>query len=126
MREIKFRAWSGKYMSGSVYGDWVSFDGVPYTEANKKHNTPNIEIQKAKNYVLMQFTGLRDKNGKEIYEGDLLTDSACFKWQVFWYEDHACFGVKSTANDNVVAEIIDNINMIIIGNVYEHPNLYNP
>lgn len=72
MREIKFRAWNGKYMVEPEYGDWVSFDGVPYTEPDKRYDTPHIEIEKAKGYILMQFTGLLDKNGKEIYEGDIV------------------------------------------------------
>ena len=39
MREIKFRAWDtkGKYMLDSSYGNWVSFDGVPYEESNIKY-----------------------------------------------------------------------------------------
>lgn len=71
-REIKFRAWNGKYMIDPTYGDWISFDGVPYTEASNKFDTPNIEIQKAKDYVLMQCTGRRDCNGKEMYESDVV------------------------------------------------------
>ena len=64
MREIKFRAWEkhNGYMfdcdviSGDKgYPDWESFDdGVPSSK------------------ILMQFTGIKDKNGKDIYEGDIL------------------------------------------------------
>jgi hypothetical protein len=69
MREIKFRAWNGQYMINMEYGDWISFSGIPYTEASRKYDTPNIEIELAKNYVLMQFTGLYDVKKKEIYRG---------------------------------------------------------
>jgi len=74
IREIKFRAWDGKYMVDCSFGNWVSFDGVPYEEANRKYDTPNIEIEKSKGLILMQFTGLHDKNGTPIYEGDILRD----------------------------------------------------
>ena len=72
-REIKFRAWNGKYMIDAQYGDWVSFDGVSYTEASYKHDTPNIEIERATDYILMQFTGLLDRNNTEVYQSDTIT-----------------------------------------------------
>ena len=71
---------------------------------------------------VMQFTGLKDKNGVEIYESDRLKDHSGYIWIVFWYNDHACFGVKSVEN-NVSSEIIDNENMEVIGNIYQNPEL---
>jgi uncharacterized phage protein (TIGR01671 family) len=61
MREIKFRAWDNKYKF------MVGLNGVQDLFSIRSDGTPSNE-----NYILMQFTGLRDKNGREIYEGDVV------------------------------------------------------
>jgi uncharacterized phage protein (TIGR01671 family) len=60
-REIKFRAWDGKEMRYD--GLMVRIDGA------------GVASNKPEAYELMQSTGLKDKNGKEIYEGDILEDN---------------------------------------------------
>lgn len=66
MREIKFRAWDkvNKIMqySGIIWGD---YDFPALSELNYGDNIYNLSN-------LMQYTGLKDKNGKEIYEGDII------------------------------------------------------
>lgn len=59
-REIKFRAWNGEEM---ISPDYITRDGVAHW---KQDSIPTYSKE------LFQFTGLHDKNGKEIYEGDLL------------------------------------------------------
>lgn len=134
MREIKFRAWDGKYMIDSSYGDWVSFDGVTFTEAEKGYDTPHIEIEKARNYILMQFTGLKDKNGKDIYEGDIIrayqSDGSQVLHSISYSNEEARFIVSCIGYGNLSGGFdkrwIEEFGKEIIGNIYENPELLTP
>lgn len=135
MREIKFRVWDGKgkYMVDSTFGEWVSFDGVLYTESEKKYDTPNIEIEKSENYILMQYTGLKDKNGKEIYEGDivrwkdrfvLLGESMDKKEgisQIVWRG--VGFDIEESSFGYEGESMISWDNLEVIGTIHENPEL---
>ena len=68
-REIKFRVWD-KIMEDiaplvELHSDWVA---IPIMDEEGGH----LEKRKIEDVYLMQFTGLLDKNGKEIYEGDIV------------------------------------------------------
>lgn len=63
-REIKFRAWLG------ASKEMISHDEILYGEAIQNHNEKSAGIY---DITLMQFTGLHDKNGKEIYDGDIIS-----------------------------------------------------
>ena len=80
--------------------------------------------------ILMQSTGLRDKNDKEIFEGDILackTDDEVINLNVFWDEEHALFMFESKKynEQEPLAELVENNTypFEIIGNVYENPEL---
>jgi uncharacterized phage protein (TIGR01671 family) len=126
-RIIKFRAWNGSFMVDASYGDWISFDGVIYTEASKKYDTPNIEIERAKNYAIMQYTGLKDKNGKEIYEGDIVkrTDEVA---TIFYNSSMASFDFEMLGGDCEPMVLTDGWHPEaheVIGNIFSNPELVN-
>ena len=73
-----------------------------------------------------QFTGLHDKNGKEIYEGDIINDSTglCL---VVWNPFFACFSLRRDGwmFDHFFGEAVDPFNCEILGNIHENPELLN-
>jgi uncharacterized phage protein (TIGR01671 family) len=97
--------------------------------------SPHFEIdeetvkltQKAdkKGWVLMQYTGLKDKNGKEIYEGDIVADrdtSDCV-FGVKWDVAKAGYYMPPEF-DEEYAYSIGAVSLEVIGNIYENPELW--
>jgi uncharacterized phage protein (TIGR01671 family) len=100
----------------------------------------NGELEVVKNMKLVHSTGLKDKNGKEIYEGDILTsnhypfkDEGKYNYHgvIEWIEELASFYMtKRLANsekrgisDGISEQIEDIEHFEVIGNIYENPEL---
>jgi hypothetical protein len=122
MREIKFRAWDDK----QIVLDWF------YVDEGNGHLIPSQRQHHA--VVLMQYTGLKDKNGKEIYEGDVVMSPSGVR-EVAWNQLHLSWGLWTNGgqHENMLADWInddgtapkewEDKSLEVIGNIYENPEL---
>jgi len=131
MREIKFRAWLAK--------DKKMF--YPPKNLQAIGNPTPVEFRNPQNekVVLMQLTGLKDKNGKEIYEGDII-EFKCYECNsihvggIIWLGDLACWGIKQEGENGCPLQVpfkkdgeMVGVGIFpiekIIGNIYENKEL---
>ena len=125
----KFRAWDKRF-SEFVEDFFVSEDGKIYKKSTDTGYGIAISKETSDKVILMQSTGLKDKNGKDIFEGDILgckTDDEVINLNIFWDEEHALFMFESKKynEQEPLAELVENNTypFEIIGNIYENPEL---
>jgi uncharacterized phage protein (TIGR01671 family) len=150
-REIKFRAYD-KERKKIKFFDLKEIYADCYHNVGFLKNAPHQhENDGWEQFELMRFTGLLDKNGKEIYEGDIISTPHFFNWTITGYEKRkvffkdGAFGVKENEHGFIALKslfkgvessktYISNYGEVyrefqpvfeVIGNIYQNPELIN-
>jgi uncharacterized phage protein (TIGR01671 family) len=130
MREIKFRAWDKEYKKMMEWGKQLKGLSQNGIKTVMSYNSEDgwSDCYNLKDIELMQYTGLKDKNGKEIYEGDIVKyfDN---KEHIVVVENIKELGTGMylkrvgsgyyTLNPSVIRDY----EVEVIGNIYENPEL---
>ncbi|MFD2869873.1 YopX family protein [Kurthia populi] len=120
MREINFRAWNE--VEGFLDTAW-SIDFEHRLVCHRAHNQSDLD-----DCVLMQYTGLQDKNGREIYEGDITIDGygtvTVIENDGFqWLERIVRLRDRHISKEILIMTKANAFRCEVIGNIYENPEL---
>jgi uncharacterized phage protein (TIGR01671 family) len=119
---IKYRAWAD--------GKMREVRAISFTETGEVHRIMDSDGVQRWPIVLLQFTGLKDKNGKEIYEGDVVrVHGDAFdkddepEFEVKWHKQSGYFMEDDMGGDYIPCLGDDNYELEVIGNIYENAEL---
>jgi len=114
MREIKFRAWDSE-------------NEIMFTEEKMVLECLAQRVLFPLSYQFfqfMQYTGLKDKNGKEIYEGDVISMRGQEPCPVVWELGQFILRLQNQIDDYYIHAVLNPNNCAkVIGNIYENPEL---
>jgi uncharacterized phage protein (TIGR01671 family) len=134
MREIKFRAWNGYNMilprDGAYYQHHVSFCGGIVQKSSEVMECfgGGDRWNRVDNLELMQFTGLQDKNGVDIYEGDIVSQKLNCLWDEGRHNlevrfNHDQFQTGNVKSYSSLYSAVQSFDAEIIGNIHQHSEL---
>lgn len=126
-REIKFRAWD-KAQKKMIDSSWSDVSISAWMDSWKwgitLHSCGGEFMDRFEDVILLQYTGLKDKNGKEIYQSDIvaINEGICL---VVWIDKFASWAIdrQGWAYLHFFGEAVDPLRCEVIGNIYENPDL---
>lgn len=125
MREIKFRAWN------EIDKAMIDWSTIKVFESLLK----NLMSGKVRHHQLMQYTGLKDKNSKEVYEGDIVRfvfeDGAIVQHKIEWSDKYHAWQVVNLSSGNSLTwngspllwVAMKTYQPEVIGNIYQNSEL---
>lgn len=133
MRKIKFRGKSLKYgnwLFGSLWVDGEEFSIIYQKESEEagEDNLCNISVRDVDPETVGQYTGLKDKTGKDIYEGDIVNDSYGYIHIIKYNEQEAKFTAINPHSIlyngcSITQAWINECGKEVIGNIHDNPKL---
>ena len=127
MRKHKYKAWDKTnkewYMDGNAFDlEYSGNYGDFYFDNDNPHNMREVDLE------WVQYTGLKDKNGKEIYEGDIVDNVGQTAHEIAWDEKGFWLAKVIAKNEfYYIGRALSHINEFpsieVIGNIYENHEL---
>lgn len=138
MREIKFRLWSKEYQEmfvNEILSDMyrtmaeLAIKNIKsISESRVEMPLTGIILPFQDDAILMQYTGLKDKTGKEIYEGDIIVvgeddGNPSFRYIIQWVDDSACFLARQNKTSGYIGTGYGLRDWLVVGNIHDNPEL---
>lgn len=130
MREIKFRAWDRERKQIGAVDQMTCSPTLAGWRPHPDNKNWSIHLVDGENADFMQYTGLKDKTGKEIYEGDIvrhISGWSPYISEVFWDEKAYMYKYKMPGGSDPIYYWMhhDKSQHEVIGNIYENGELLN-
>ena len=125
MKELKIKAWLKKEKKMvSIIGIDFNYEYIRYTEDDNLFNS-DYKVAEFKDIELLQFTGLKDNGGQELYEADVIkfNDGVDDIYGLISYDDED--GTYRVSYENITEHLSEREgDFEIVGNIFENPDLH--